>query len=313
MRRFFALSLLALPLAMAACSESSTKNAAEQVTTTDIREEAAMDRAAPAVPGMAPPAISVSAAPGVAFAYRYAFVLPDTAIAGVQERHAAACEALGIARCRITGMHYRLVDNDSVAASLSFKLAPDLARAFGKDGIITVEKAAGKLVDAAIEGSDVGTDISNSQVRSAGIADEISRIETRLRSDGLSGGEKVELRRQIETLRQQQAGERDTRVAGEARLANTPMEFHYTGGRDFRFAGDPFHRAAHASWESLSTLIGAVLLAIGVGLPWALLALALLLAWRTRPVRWLRNLVSPPHFRLRPQPDPAPGPSGEDR
>lgn len=52
------------------------------------------------------PGIAVTAAPGVAFNYRYGFRLPPRAIAAVQEAHASTCEKLGIARCRITGMDY---------------------------------------------------------------------------------------------------------------------------------------------------------------------------------------------------------------
>src|SRR5688500_8246912 len=43
------------------------------------------------------PNISVSAAPGVAFNYRYAYRLPNARISVAQEAHAAMCEKLGVA------------------------------------------------------------------------------------------------------------------------------------------------------------------------------------------------------------------------
>ena len=67
---------------------------------------------------------SPTAAPGVAFNYRYAFRLPAERVAEVQEQHAQACEQLGVARCRITGMLYRLVNDDDIEAMLAFKLDP---------------------------------------------------------------------------------------------------------------------------------------------------------------------------------------------
>ncbi|HMN84711.1 MAG TPA: hypothetical protein PKA74_01795, partial [Bauldia sp.] len=66
--------------------------------------------------------LAVTAAPGVAFNYRYAFSLPAGQIAAAQEAHAAACEQLGIARCRITGMRHQLLGENRVEAMLAFKL-----------------------------------------------------------------------------------------------------------------------------------------------------------------------------------------------
>lgn len=164
MPRFSSSIAIAFAL-LAACSKPSDNRESAQdnmrvAAPAVMREEAASG-------GMAVPGISPHAAPGVAFNYAYAFVLPSKAISGVQESHAAACEKLGIARCRITGMRYSLTDEDSVYAQLTFKLDPALARAFGKEGIAAVENAKGKLVDASITGQDVGTQITASQRRSA--------------------------------------------------------------------------------------------------------------------------------------------------
>src|SRR3546814_14491299 len=90
------------------------------------------------------PDVAVTAAPGVAFHYAYAFRLDDDRIAGVQETHAAACETLGTARCRITGMTYRLVRENEVEARLEFKLDPAIARKFGRDALASVEKEIGR-------------------------------------------------------------------------------------------------------------------------------------------------------------------------
>lgn len=239
------------------------------------------------------PDVAITAAPGVAFNYRYAFRLDDDRIAAVQEEHAAACETLGVARCRITGMDYRLIRDNEVEGRLEFKLDPAIARKFGKDAIASVAKAEGVLAAANITGEDVGAQISDSQRRSAGIADEIARLEARLKQGGLGDRERTELQQQIAGLRQQLDGERETRRGGEVQLATTPMVFDYqgTGGLPGIGYGNPFSDAANMLVRSGSTLLSFVLVVGAAILPWALFFAGLLLLWRTPPVvavrRWL--------------------------
>lgn len=239
------------------------------------------------------PDVAITAAPGVAFNYRYAFRLDDDRIAAVQEEHAAACETLGVARCRITGMDYRLIRDNEVEGRLEFKLDPAIARKFGKDAIASVAKAEGVLAAANITGEDVGAQISDSQRRSAGIADEIARLEARLKQGGLGDRERTELQQQIAGLRQQLDGERETRRGGEVQLATTPMVFDYqgTGGLPGIGYGNPFSDAANMLIRSGGTLLSFVLVVGAAILPWALFFVGLLLLWRTPPVvavrRWL--------------------------
>lgn len=279
--------LLLVTAALGACSKPSDE--ASNVAMDAAAPQAAREEAGSAA--MAPPEIGPQAAPGVAFNYRYAFVLPTKAISAVQESHAAACEKLGLARCRITGMRYSLIDEETVSAQLTFKLDPALARAFGKEGIAAVETAKGKLVDAAITGEDVGTQISASQRRSADARGELARIEARLRQSGLGDEERTELTRQAAALRQQLDGERDTRVAGEEQLANTPMTYDYSGDESFSLGGNPVGDAAEGAWNSLVTMIAFVLMALGVALPWLVLIALVLVLWRSRAGLWLRGKV----------------------
>lgn len=237
------------------------------------------------------PDVAITAAPGVAFNYRYAFRLDDDRIAAVQEEHAAACETLGVARCRITGMDYRLIRDNEVEGRLEFKLDPAIARKFGKDAIASVAKAEGVLAAANITGEDVGAQISDSQRRSAGIADEIARLEARLKQGGLGDRERTELQQQIAGLRQQLDGERETRRGGEVQLATTPMVFDYqgTGGLPGIGYGNPFSDAANMLVRSGSTLLSFVLVVGAAILPWALFFAGLLLLWRTPPVVAVRS------------------------
>src|ERR1044072_6278435 len=135
------------------CSQAPNREAGEA---SGPQNSVAMDSAAD---GGAGPNVAVTAAPGVAFHYRYAFRLPVDRVQSVQEQHAQACEKLTVARCRITDLRY-LARDDDIEASLSFKLDPALAREFGKSGIDAVVRAEGRLVEAEISGEDVGSKIA---------------------------------------------------------------------------------------------------------------------------------------------------------
>ena len=280
----------AMALALIGCSEKSSET---------LREAPAYDMApvetaevAPQTPSAArSPNIGVTSAPGVAFNYAYAFRLDDSRIAAVQEEHAAACEALGTTRCRITGMTYRLIRENEVEAQLLFKLDPAIARRFGRDALSSVEKAEGVLAEARISGEDVGTQIDDSQRRSANIGSEIARLEARLKQGGLGDRERTELQQQISAMRRQLDGERDTRRAGEAMLATTPMQFDYvgTGGLPGIGYGNPFSDALNMLIRSGSVMLSFILVVGAAVIPWATLFLLLLTVWRTAPMRAIRK------------------------
>ncbi len=264
---------------------------------------AAMDVSEGGADAAAGPNIGVTAAPGVAFNYRYAFRLPNTRIAAVQESHAQACEKLGIAKCRITGMRYGLVDGDDVRAMLAFKLSPEIARQFGKDGIAAVTAAEGMLVDSEISGTDEGAAIKASTIRSAELKDRLTEIEKQLRAGGLASAERVQLQQQADELRQQLQGERQSRGDSVEALANTPMVFHYGSGSSIPgFDGaSPFKDSWRAATRSFVTMLGFVMLTVGVLLPWLLLGGLVYALWRSALFDGLRRrnekhnqIVSPP-------------------
>ncbi len=311
-------------LLVTGCSQKDERNNEMRMDTVDVSEPApaspsydmpppppppiARDPAAmraPEASGMGAPNVSVTAAPGVAFNYRYAFRLPNNRIAAVQEAHAQACEKLGIAKCRITGMRYNLVDGEDVRAMLAFKLSPEIARQFGKDGIAAVTDADGMLVDSEISGVDEGSAIKASTMRSAELKDRLNAVEKQLRAPGLKNADRVLYQNQADNLRRQMQGENQSRSDSEEALANTPMVFHYGSGSSIPgFDGSsPFKDSWRAATHSFATMLGMVLLGVGVSLPWLLLAGLLVALWRSALFngvrRWLwtreveRQEVSP--------------------
>ncbi len=243
----------------------------------------------------APGGIAVTAAPGVAFAYHYAFRLPSARIAAAQEAHASACEKLGVARCRITGMRYRLIGENNVEAMLAFKLDPTIARDFGKKGIGVVEAAQGTLVDAEITGTDAGAAISRLNTQRARVADELKQIDAELAKPKLSEEERITLQTQRAEITQTITANKDSTAEQEESLADTPMVFEYGSGKAVRGfdASAPLTSAADTAIGSVQVTIAVILgLLAFFGPP----GIVLLVAWLAGAVS---GRASAPRMSLR--------------
>jgi len=220
------------------------------------------------------PDISPTAAPGVAFNYRYAFRLPAERIEEVQESHAAGCEALGPNRCRITGMLYRVVgDGDGdIEARLSFRLDPVLARRFGRAAVQAVTRAEGQLAESEITGEDVGTGIQHAGRDIAQMRVEMAEIERQLGRGDLPPDERARLEDQLRELQRAIAGTQAGREEAQDMLATTPMTISYGSGQYVPRSGPPTLRDSLA--RSLDGFLGGaslLLIILLTLLPWALL------------------------------------------
>ena len=267
--------LLAGLAALASCSQEPGRESSSADTAEESRSG---------------PNVSPSAAPGVAFSYNYNFELPDQRIAKVQEGHARACEQLGIAKCRITGMTYGVDESDQVGAMLRLKLDPALARGFGKQASDLVQSSDGRLINLAISGDDAGSSILSSQRRTGDLERRIADLESRLASLPASDGSRGTLASQIDSLRQQLSEERQSIQSGQDLLATTPMTFEYYGrGAVPGFHGDPLREAWHTLISTVVTLVRVLLQLLAVLIPLALMIALIILLWRSRPIRWVRQ------------------------
>jgi len=298
-------SILLTVLLLTACSQQPPERQSEDLKTYDTAEAPAPMQVAPPPPMSPPPAtvsrdasamaeqaggpdIAVSAAPGVAFNYRYAFRLPNARIQTAQEAHAAMCEKLGITRCRITGMRYSLVNERDVSASLELKLDPAIARAFGKDATKVVTDAEGMLVDQQISGIDAGASIERANRGRAELQDELDRVNRELSRSGLSSVVRDRLLSEAASLRSQIRALGEQKQADEESLATTPMAFYYGSGRAIPGFDEPtplrdaFGRAAY----NFLSVIGFLIIAVATLLPWLLLGALLYWAYRRTRGRW---------------------------
>lgn len=278
--------LLLTTALLASCSESGRRESAEDLKTYDVHEEPSAAVIAPPPPAMAPasrkagspeegagPDVSVSAAPGVAFNYRYAFRMPNERIEATQETHAKACESLGLSRCRITGLRYNHSEDGEVSASLEMKLDPAIARTFGKAATKVVTDSKGMLVDLQISGVDAGSSVERANRGRAELQDELDHTSRELARPGLSNVVRDRLLSEAASLRAQIRSLGEQKAADEESLAKTPMAFYYgsdetIGYSDHGVLSDALDRAGY----NFLAAIGLALVALATLLPWLVLA-----------------------------------------
>jgi hypothetical protein len=264
--------------------QTSTQNMREPPATRGVAETSDAIAPAGAQAGRAAggPNIGPTAAPGVAFNYRYAFALAAPRVAELQEEHAKMCERLTTARCRITGMHYEVISPNDIEARLELKLEPGSARLFGRQATDAVLRADGMLTENEISGIDVGTGIRQTGRNIDQLNTELQRVQARLAQQNLPAYEKEQLENEARNLREQITALQETREADQETLATTPMVFQYgsgslvpgyqpptTIGEALTRAGNNFAEGGKILLVALITIapwLLALLLLLGIGL-----------------------------------------------
>jgi hypothetical protein len=242
--------------------------------------------------GGASPDISPGAMPGVAFDFAYEFSMPDDKIAASQEAHASACEKLGLARCRITGMSYSVDQDDEVTAELDLKLDPLIARRFGKSAELTIAQNDGKLIRLDIGSSDEAQAIDQATNQKVSTSAQIAGLQQELAKVKPGTEARANLLKQLQSLEQRASGQSQEIDEHQAALASTPMKFRYFGrGGIPGFRGNPLRDAWHTFVATCAWLIGMILQAIAILVPLGLLLGILIVLWRARPMRLVRHWV----------------------
>ena len=267
--------LLVGTLALFGCNKPSDERDREYSTPPAATFDSSAENVEPSAARMAAPGITPTAAPGVAFNYRYAFRLPGARIAAVQEQHAQACEKLGINRCRITGMRYRLLNEHDVSAMLAFKLDPAIARQFGKQGIEAVNKAEGMLVDSEISGVDAASGIAAAERSVKDLKASLAVVEAQLAKSGLDESARMQLLDQASRLRQSISATQSSSEEQKESLANTPMTYQYgSGGIVPGFdVQSPLKSALEQAGGNLLAGVSVLIVLVASLLPWVLLIL----------------------------------------
>lgn len=258
----------------------SSPQQAQPTMTRDVATESAVAPAPGAQAGRAAggPSISPTAAPGVAFNYRYAFALGAPRVAELQEKHAQMCEQLGAAKCRITGVHYQVLGPEDIEARLELKLDPASARLFGRQATDAVREAGGMATETEISGVDVGTNIRQTGRTIEQLNADLQRIQTRLAARDILPEERERLEDEAQRVRDQIASLRENREAQQETLATTPMVFRYGSGslvpgyQPPTSIGEALSRAGNNFADGAKVLLVAIITAG----PWLLTLLLLL-------------------------------------
>jgi predicted nucleic acid-binding Zn-ribbon protein len=125
----------------------------------------------------------------------------------------------------ITGLEYKVIEDSAVSAMLEVKLAPQIARQFGKVATADVSQVNGKLLRTDFFGEDVAPAATTAAGQQSSVSQRIADVEKQL-ARATSGEERAQLQQQLSQLRVQLAEFR-AEIAGAAeRLAGTPMTFN---------------------------------------------------------------------------------------
>lgn len=261
-RALYATTLL---LALGACSKAP------------VAEESGEQAAAPA----AGPRVGVTPDAGLSITYSYGFRLPAQRIIAAQEEHAAQCEAMTPARCRITGMSYHVGRDRSIIAMLDLRLAPDQARGFGKRAAEAVVKRGGMLEDARIDSEETGAVAAQADRESAAVAAERARIEKQLAQPGLGSTERAQLQAQLATLSERAQDAADVRDAVARKLANTPVTLNYASGSvDPGLNDGPIWGAVKDGWANIVAGLAVIVMLVITAVPWVAAFVLLFWLWR---------------------------------
>jgi hypothetical protein len=227
------------------------------------------------------PNVGVAQTPGVALSYQYGFRLPVERVASVQEEHATQCEALTPTRCRISGMTYNVSRNRMITASLQLKLAPEIARRFGKQGVDTVVKRGGMLADASIQSEEAGATIAAVDSDQAAIDSERGQITNQLSKPGLSSSERTQLQARLAELSNEHRQSQGTRGEAALKLASTPMTFNYESGDvDPGLSDGPIVGAIKDGWANIIMGFATILTILITLIPWLATAGLVIWLWR---------------------------------
>ncbi|WCT73543.1 DUF4349 domain-containing protein [Sphingomonas naphthae] len=234
------------------------------------------------------PDVGATPAAGVAMTYSYVFRVPVARVAALQEVHAAQCEALGVARCRVAFMTYRVQPQRRIVASLEVMLAPDIARAFGKRGIDAVVAQGGMLTSADINSEDVGVAVASGDRTGVSVDQEQRDLTAQLQKPGLGSAERTQIQTRLAQLADGRRQAQTARDEAQRKLAGTPMRFAYESGEvDPGFSDGPILGALKDGWSNIVWGSAALLVIFITLLPWGLLLAAVI--WISR--RWITPLL----------------------
>jgi len=242
---------------------------------------AANDAPAQQEPG-APAEVSAIAVtiPRIAYTFGYSFRLDRDRIAAVQERHLALCRRLGPALCRVTAMQRGGTADGDAGASLKLQVAASLAEGFGRDLVAIAGEGGGENVDRSIAAEDLSRQMIDSEARIRTREVLIQRLTGLLQTRSGNIAQAVEAERAINTAQEELEAARAALADMNGRVAMSAVEIAYVARGAAPAAVNPVSQAFDDVAATAASSLGAMILVVGVALPWALVGGLLFLAVR---------------------------------
>ncbi len=249
----------------------------------DVAEEAPA-AAADGAAAPKPDAIKV-ALPQIAYTYSYGFELPADAIAPVQQRHVAACDRLGPARCLVLNMETRTHDGAATGGTLKLVVDARLARSFGASLAKVVSEKGGKASNSSIEAEDLSKQIVDTEAKLRSKQALAERLMVLLKTRNGPVKDLVEAERHVAEVQEEIDAAQSWLAEARGRVSMSTFELSYEADGA---AASSFWEPLRSSFANMGNFFGQSLailvMAIAALLPWALLVGGIFAA-----VRYLRR------------------------
>ncbi len=266
---------LVMLFAATACGQAGEHTANEDLRTFDVAApdspQAAQGRQAsegePPAPGEIPASV-----PRIAYTYGYSFRLPGDAVPAAQERHLALCRELAAARCRVVNLERSGASGAYATATTTLQVAAADAVAFGARLIESANEAGAETVDRSITGEDLSRQMVDTQARIQTREALIRRLTVLLETRSGNIQQAVEAERAITTAQEELDAARGWLAEMRTRVDMSTFTLRYQSGAPL--AGglwDPVRRSFGEVGSGFANSLAALILFIGLLLPWLIL------------------------------------------
>ena len=277
---------IAVLLAATGCGQKQSDNAATQSEASASGGGPVLAVSAPsAAPAQAPAATTVAvnvALPQIAYTYDYTLELPAKAVVPLFERHRAACEAAGPARCQIIGAQTESVGGTDTSATLTLRAETGWLTAFRARLGNDATGADGRIAGSRTASEDLGREISDTGARVRALTTLQGRLETLLASRTGKLSDLLEIERELarvggelDATRSALADMRGRVTLPKATIVYQPVSLVVAGAGRTAGLGGQLYAVITASLFTLLNVVAAVL-------PWLLVIVPL--GWL---IRWL--------------------------
>jgi len=226
--------------------------------------------------------------PQLAYSYRYGFRLPSNRVAETQQAHAAACEKLGVARCRVISLS-RSGDEDRQYGELKLSIDAKLARSFAADMGGIVSGKGGEQIDAGITAEDLSKQIVDTDARIRAKTLLADRLTQLLATRGGSVADLVEAERALSQVQEELDQARTWLAEMKGRVAMSDMTIAYSSTPTASSSLlSPVRDAISSAGEILGFSVGALIRFLVAALPWLLVLWGAVKLYRKLGGRWPR-------------------------